>query len=86
MAFQDGKVLIWSCDLTKAASNALNKWKCTELPKFKSSVQHVSWAQTSNMLAVSNVDKNVTIWKENHRGEYVCIKEYNPSQMSPKSE
>jgi hypothetical protein len=70
-------VIIWSCDLNDTGSNALSMWKKTILHEFNTTVWHVSWSLTSNMLAVSSGDNKVTIWKENHFGNYVCINDNN---------
>jgi protein transport protein SEC13 len=71
---QDGKVIIWSCDLNDTGANtALSVWKPNVLNEFNNIVWHVSWSLTSNMLAISSGDNKVTIWKEDHYGKYICI-------------
>lgn len=81
---QNGKVLIWSCELSDQSSGppALTIWKSNVLHDFSSIVWHVSWSLTSNMLAVSSGDNKVTIWKEDHYGKYICINDNNVANVA----
>jgi protein transport protein SEC13 len=41
---------------------------------FDSAVWRVSWSLSGNVLAVSDGDNKVTLWKENLRGGWECVK------------
>lgn len=68
-ASQDKTVRIWTND-----SRAEGEWKCTVLPEFEAVVWRVSWSLSGNVLAVSGGDNKVSLWKENLRGEWDCVK------------
>lgn len=70
---QSGRVIIWTCDLNDTGSGALTMWKQIALPDFNTVAWNVSWSLTGNMLAVSSGDNKVSIWKEDHKGKFVCI-------------
>lgn len=67
-ASQDKTVRIWTSD-----SSAQGQWACKVL-SFDSAVWRVSWSLSGNVLAVSGGDNKVTLWKENLRGEWECVK------------
>ncbi|KAL2755860.1 hypothetical protein ACRALDRAFT_1043084 [Sodiomyces alcalophilus JCM 7366] len=67
-ASQDKTVRIWTSD-----SSSQGQWNCKVL-NFDSSVWRVSWSLSGNVLAVSGEDNKVTLWKENLRGEWQCVK------------
>ncbi|KAG2217318.1 hypothetical protein INT45_003512 [Circinella minor] len=67
---QDKSVLIWTQDTPNA------KWtKKTVRQKFPDVVWRVSWSLSGNVLAVSCGDNKVTLWKENAKGDWECIRE-----------
>ncbi|KAI8142182.1 WD40 repeat-like protein [Fennellomyces sp. T-0311] len=67
---QDKSVLIWTQDTPGA------KWvKKTIGEKFPDVVWRVSWSLSGNVLAVSCGDNKVTLWKENAKGDWGCIRE-----------
>lgn len=65
-ASQDKTVRIW----TSVAGGA---WESKEL-RFESVLWRVSWSLSGNVLAVSQGDNKVSLWKENLRGEWECVK------------
>jgi protein transport protein SEC13 len=68
-ASQDQTVRIWT-----AESPSSNQWNSHVL-KFETPAWRVSWSLSGNVLAVSGGDNTVTLWKENLRGEWECVKE-----------
>ncbi|KAH8592514.1 transport protein-like protein SEC13 [Bisporella sp. PMI_857] len=66
-ASQDKTVRIW----TSVGSS--NEWSSKEL-KFESVLWRVSWSLSGNVLAVSQADNKVSLWKENLRGEWENVK------------
>ena len=67
-ASQDKTVRIW----TSGASRP-NEWKSTVL-NFDAVLWRVSWSLSGNVLAVSGGDNKVSLWKENLKGEWECVK------------
>ncbi|PSS15035.1 hypothetical protein M430DRAFT_142388 [Amorphotheca resinae ATCC 22711] len=67
-ASQDKTVRIWTSD----PSNP-NVWSSKVL-QFETVVWRVSWSLSGNVLAVSAGDNKVSLWKENLRGEWECVK------------
>jgi protein transport protein SEC13 len=67
-ASQDKTVRIWTSDSTNPG-----QWVCKVL-KFEAPVWRVSWSLSGNVLAVSGGDNKVSLWKENLRGEWECVK------------
>ena len=67
-ASQDRTVRIWTSDPSNAA-----QWNSKVL-NFDAVVWRVSWSLSGNVLAVSGQDNQVTLWKENLRGEWECVK------------
>ncbi|KAJ2896324.1 Protein transport protein sec13 [Zalerion maritima] len=67
-ASQDRTVKIWTSDATTPTS-----WVSKTL-NFDAVVWRVSWSLSGNVLAVSSGDNKVTLWKENLRGEWECVK------------
>jgi protein transport protein SEC13 len=66
-ASQDKTVRIWTQD------PAAGQWESKVL-SFDAAVWRVSWSLSGNVLAVSGADDKVTLWKENLRGEWECVK------------
>ncbi|KAK9915915.1 hypothetical protein WJX75_005907 [Coccomyxa subellipsoidea] len=64
-AGQDGKVLIWS-----EGREASGTWTPTLLHDFKAPVWRVSWSVTGGVLAVSDSQGTVTLWKESLDGNW----------------
>ncbi|KAL7975006.1 WD40-repeat-containing domain protein [Trichoderma sp. SZMC 28014] len=67
-ASQDKTVRIWTSDQSSGgqwASKVLN---------FEAPVWRVSWSLSGNVLAVSCADNKVSLWQENLRGEWECVK------------
>jgi protein transport protein SEC13 len=67
-ASQDRTVRIWTSD----AENR-QVWNAKVL-KFEAPVWRASWSLSGNALAVSGGDNRVTLWKENLKGEWECVK------------
>ncbi|CAG8980303.1 hypothetical protein HYALB_00013671 [Hymenoscyphus albidus] len=67
-ASQDKTVRIWTSD-----PSTPNEWKSTEL-RFEQVVWRVSWSLSGNVLAVSAGDNKVSLWKENLKGDWECVK------------
>jgi protein transport protein SEC13 len=60
-ASQDGKVVIWTQDISDAGKSA---WQKHFLEPFNETVWRVSWSLTGNILAVTSGDSRVSLWKE----------------------
>ncbi|KAI1196721.1 WD40 repeat-like protein [Nemania serpens] len=67
-ASQDKTVRIWTSD-----NATQGQWACKVL-NFDAIVWRVSWSLSGNVLAVSGGDNKVSLWKENLRGEWECVK------------
>ncbi|KAH6648060.1 protein transport protein SEC13 [Truncatella angustata] len=67
-ASQDKTVRIWTSD-----SASQGQWSSKVL-NFDAVVWRVSWSLSGNVLAVSGGDNKVSLWKENLRGEWECVK------------
>ncbi|KAI9674682.1 MAG: GTPase-activating protein S13 [Caeruleum heppii] len=67
-ASQDKTVRIWTSDPANPA-----EWKSRVL-SFDAVLWRVSWSLSGNVLAVSGGDNKVTLWKENLKGEWECVK------------
>ncbi len=67
-ASQDKTVRIWTSD-----PSSPNDWKATVL-NFDAVLWRVSWSLSGNVLAVSGGDNKVSLWKENLKGEWDCVK------------
>ena len=67
-AAQDKTVRIWTSDPAHP-----NEWKPTVLD-FDAVLWRVSWSLSGNVLAVSGGDNKVSLWKENLKGEWHCVK------------
>lgn len=50
-----------------------SEWSFKEL-RFESVLWRVSWSLSGNVLAVSQGDNKVSLWKENLKGEWECVK------------
>lgn len=71
-ASQDKTVRIWTSTNPSDASS----WQLAKVLEFGDQVcWRVSWSLSGNILAVSSGDGRVTLWRENLRGEWDCIKE-----------
>lgn len=68
-ASQDKTVRIWTSDPSAPAGH----WDCKVL-EFDAPVWRVSWSLSGNVLAVSGADNQVSLWKENLRGEWERFK------------
>lgn len=66
-ASQDKTVRIWTSEGTSF------EW-ASKVLEFEAVVWRVSWSLSGNVLAVSSQDNKVTLWKENLRGEWECVK------------
>jgi len=64
---QDGKVLVWTQSEAGAA------WEPTVLVELQVPVWRVSWSVTGNLLAVSDANHEVTLWKEQLDGSWTQI-------------
>lgn len=67
-ASQDKTVRIWTTDPSQP-----DNWKSTVL-NFEAVLWRVSWSLSGNVLAVSGGDNKVSLWKENLKGEWDCVK------------
>ncbi|KAI4145154.1 MAG: hypothetical protein L6R39_003923 [Caloplaca ligustica] len=67
-ASQDRTVRIWTSDPAHP-----NEWRSTVL-NFEAVLWRVSWSLSGNVLAVSGDDNKVSLWKENLKGEWDCVK------------
>ena len=70
-ASQDKTVRIWTS--TPTAPGQSEEWKCTVL-NFDAVLWRVSWSLSGNVLAVSGGDNKVSLWKENLKGEWDCVR------------
>ena len=61
---QDGKVFIWT------QSEPRGPWQSRQLHDFGAPVWRVSWSTMGNILAVSDGNNTVTIWKESVDGTW----------------
>ncbi|GIM16627.1 hypothetical protein Vretimale_19194 [Volvox reticuliferus] len=61
-ASQDGQVFVWSEGLSGGG------WERKLVHDFKAPVWRVSWSTTGSILAVSDGNNNVTLWKESMDG------------------
>ncbi|PBP22044.1 protein transport protein SEC13 [Diplocarpon rosae] len=67
-ASQDKTVRIWTSDPSQPGV-----WNSKVL-NFEVVLWRVSWSLSGNVLAVSAGDNKVSLWKENLRGEWECVK------------
>ncbi|KAL9029065.1 MAG: hypothetical protein Q9196_002647 [Gyalolechia fulgens] len=67
-ASQDKTVRIWTSDPAHP-----HEWRSTVL-NFEAVLWRVSWSLSGNVLAVSGGDNKVSLWKENLKGEWDCVK------------
>ncbi|KAH8881417.1 WD40 repeat-like protein [Thozetella sp. PMI_491] len=67
-ASQDRTVRIWTSDVASPG-----QWTSKVL-QFDAVVWRVSWSLSGNVLAVSGGDNKVTLWKENLKGDWECVK------------
>jgi len=71
-ASQDKTIRIWSC-ATSADITQPNNWTSSVL-QFDAAVWRVSWSLSGNVLAVSCGDNKVSLWKQNLKGTWACVK------------
>uniref|UniRef100_A0A1J3DKV0 Protein transport protein SEC13-like protein A n=2 Tax=Noccaea caerulescens TaxID=107243 RepID=A0A1J3DKV0_NOCCA len=69
---EDGNVIIWT------VGKEGEKWEGKVLKDFKTPVWRVSWSLTGNLLAVSDGNNNVTVWKEAVDGEWEQVTVVEP--------
>jgi len=67
-ASQDKTVRIWTSDPAHPG-----QWNSKPL-NFDVVLWRVSWSLSGNVLAVSGGDNKVSLWKENLRGDWECVK------------
>ncbi|TVY87546.1 Protein transport protein sec13, partial [Lachnellula willkommii] len=67
-ASQDKTVRIWTSDPSQPGV-----WE-SKLLAFEVVLWRVSWSLSGNVLAVSGGDNKVSLWKENLKGEWECVK------------
>ena len=73
-ASQDKTVRIWTSSSSSSSSDPSGaEWKSTVL-HFDAVLWRVSWSLSGNVLAVSGGDNKVSLWKENLKGEWDCVK------------
>lgn len=73
-ASQDKTVRIWTSSSSSSSSDPAGaEWKSTVL-HFDAVLWRVSWSLSGNVLAVSGGDNKVSLWKENLKGEWDCVK------------
>jgi len=72
-ASQDKTVRIWTSVGQGVSAGGAGEWVSKEL-KFEAVVWRVSWSLSGNVLAVSQGDNRVSLWKENLKGEWECVK------------
>lgn len=63
-ASEDGRVIMWT------VSKDGDQWEGRVLKDFKTPVWRVSWSLTGNLLAVSDGNNTVSLWKETVDGEW----------------
>ncbi|MCJ1373187.1 GTPase-activating protein S13 [Loxospora ochrophaea] len=68
-ASQDKTVRIWT-----SSNPGASEWACKTLT-FDAVIWRVSWSLSGNVLAVSGGDNKVSLWKEDLKGEWGCVKE-----------
>lgn len=69
-ASQDKTVRIWTADSLAPATSG---WSSKVLT-FDDAVWRVSWSLSGNVLAVSTANNKISMWKENLKGEWECVK------------
>lgn len=72
-ASQDKTVRIWTSTSSAGGGSSSNDWTSTVL-NFDTVLWRVSWSLSGNVLAVSGGDNRASLWKENLRGEWECVK------------
>jgi protein transport protein SEC13 len=70
-ASQDKTVRIW----TSINPADPSTWKLAKTLTFDAVLWRVSWSLSGNILAVSGGDNKVTLWKEDLKGQWDCVKE-----------
>ncbi|OAA62808.1 nuclear pore complex protein [Niveomyces insectorum RCEF 264] len=76
-ASQDKTVRIWTADAAPTGGSGGGgggeNWTSKVLT-FDAPVWRVSWSLSGNVLAVSTANNQITMWKENLKGEWECVK------------
>ena len=72
-ASQDKTIRIWTSDGAGQADSQ-GEWKCT-VQEFDSVLWRCSWSLSGNVLAVSQGDNKVSLWKENLRGGWEKVRD-----------
>lgn len=67
---QDKTVRIWTADSLAPATTG---W-ASKVLSFDEAVWRVNWSLSGNVLAVSTANNKITMWKENLKGEWECVK------------
>ena len=67
-ASQDRTVRVWTADPSNPG-----EWSSTVL-EFGAVLWRASWSPTGNVLAVSQGDNKVSLWKENLGGKWECVR------------
>ena len=71
---QDGKVFIWTESTNNSSTTTANKdYHSVLLNDFKTAVWRLSWSVVGNVLAVSDADNRVSVWKESVAGKWTQI-------------
>ena len=75
-ASQDKTLRIWTTDGGEGGGQgeSQGEWKCTMI-EFDSALWRTSWSLSGNVLAVSQSDNKVSLWKENLGGEWEKIRD-----------
>jgi|TARA_B100001769_G_C21922659_1_gene497504 protein transport protein SEC13 len=71
---QDGKVFIWTESNNNSSTTTANKdYHSVLLNDFKTAVWRLSWSVVGNVLAVSDANNQVSVWKESVDGAWTQI-------------
>merc|ERR1712205_242924 len=71
---QDGKVFIWTESNNNSSTTTANKdYHSVLLNDFKTAVWRLSWSVFGNVLAVSDDNNQVSVWKESVDGAWTQI-------------
>ena len=68
-ASQDKTVRVWTADPARPA-----EWTCAATLEFGAVLWRASWSPTGNVLAVSQSDNRVSLWKETVGGKWECVR------------
>ena len=76
-ASQDKTVRVWTCEpgaVTQGQQGTQGEWKSAVL-EFEQVVWRASWSLTGNVLAVSQGDNKVSLWKESLAGGWEKVRD-----------